>query len=235
MLATDYGKQNSSNTHWRRQMQRHSRIITIGCLAAAIMALSATTAAALPEVLPVENPNMTGESSGAVSIETVKLETIRCAAATGEGVQETDSSGTFHNHFTGCESAGFKCNTTGDAAGVVLVLGKLNLVFDGLAPLTVAVLLSPEEVTIHCSAFVTLKFRGNELCRGLEPLTVARTHSDHCVQSKGKSTDTTYYNDEGGAMTALLLVDKNGGPFEECAELALSSATSAEPKSAMNF
>lgn len=211
-------------------MPRKSATLAAVCLASAVAALCSSTAIALPVILPLtsEPRAMTGKSEGSVSLETTKAEKIVCSAVTGEGVQETASSGSFHNHFTGCESAGLKCNTTGDEAGVILILGELHLVYDSLSPLSVAVLLSPGEVVLKCTALVTLKMKGNELCHGLEPTVHAFTHWDHCVQSKGKSTDEHYWNDAGAEQTASLLLSKNGAAFVECAELALSSATSSE-------
>lgn len=216
------------------------RFKLLGLALMAVFALAAVlsaSASALPELLAQEaNATYTGKSTAAnPTLETSKEEKIVCKEASAEGVQETDTLGTFHIHFTGCESSGFKCNTTGDESGIILSLGTFHYVFDVLTPeLGVAILFLPEEQNIKCTALVTLKVKGTILCLILEPLTSAATHEFHCVQSKGKASETKWWNDEGVEQNALALTSKNGGTFIESAEQALASVTFGTAVAFMN-
>jgi hypothetical protein len=208
------------------------------CLLAA--AFSASAFAGLPELLGQSaGATYSGKNTGTENptLETVKKETITCTAASAEGIQETDTLGTFHIHFTGCNSSGFKCNTSGDEAGIILSLGTFHYVYDKLgtgSELGVAILFLPEEQVIKCTALVTLNVKGTILCLVLEPLTSAATHEFHCTQTGGKPSSTQWWNDEGVSQTALALTSKNKGEFIESAELALASVTFSEPVAFMN-
>lgn len=215
------------------------RFKLLGLALVAVFALAAAFSAsafALPELLnQAANEEYKGSNTAAnPTLETTKAEKIVCSAATAEGIQETDILGTFHIHFTGCESSGFKCNTTGDSTGIILSLGTFHYVFDSLSPLGVAILFLPEEQNIKCTALVTLKVKGTILCLVLEPLVSLATHEFHCTQSGGKPSETTWWNDEGVAQSALALTSKNGGAFIESAEQALASVTFGTPVVFMN-
>ena len=147
----------------------------------ALFAVLATSASgALPELLP-SGKTFTGKNTAEnPTWETLKKETIPCAAATADGAQETDTSGTYHIHLTGCKGFGFaSCNTEGDEAGVILLLGAYNYVDDHLAEsasqLGVAILLS-WNATVKCTALATIKFEGKVVCLVLEPLSSKVTH-----------------------------------------------------------
>ena len=191
-------------------------------------ALAASASAGLPELLGWETkPAFTGKNDGTESLafETVKKETFACAAMTLDGTQETDTLGVYHMHITGCKSSGFACNTTGDASGVILTLGKYNFVDDHLSEnvneLGVAMLFLPEALEIKCTSLITIKLTGHLVCLVLEPLVSKVEHLLHCIQTSGKQADKEWWNDEGKKETSSLLTSKNGGAFEESGALLL--------------
>lgn len=218
------------------------RFKLLGLALMAVFALAAAfsaSALALPELL--------GQAAGAEysgkntsenpTLETTKEEKIVCKEASAEGVQESDTLGTFHIHFTSCKSSGFSCNTSGDSTGIILALGTFHYVFYSLgsgSELGVAILFLPEEQTIKCTALVTLKVRGTLLCPVSEPLTSATTHTFNCSESKGVPANKTWWNDEGGAQEAKAETSKNGGSFIESGEAADASVTFGTAVSFMN-
>jgi hypothetical protein len=220
------------------------RLLGLTLLAAFALtaALAASASAALPELLPVKAGGSTfsGVNTAAnPTLETLKKETIVCKkGAKADGVQENDTTGTYHIHFEECESAGFKCSTAGDATGIILNLGKYHYVDDHLSEnvneLGVAILFLPEEATIECTALVKIKVKGSVLCLILEPLSSKVTHEFHCTQTSGMQSETTWWNDAGTAQTAVLLSSKNGAAFEEAGEQALGSVTFGEAVAFMN-
>jgi hypothetical protein len=203
--------------------------------------LVASASAALPELLPVKTggSSFTGKNTAAnPTLETLKKESIVCSAATADGVQETDTSGTYHIHFTGCKGFGFaNCNTEGDESGVILTLGGFSYVDDHLSvnvsELGVAILFNAN-ATIKCTALATIKVEGKVVCLVLEPLSSKVTHEFHCTQTSGMQSETHWWNDAGTEQTSVLLSSKNGGAFEESGEQALGSVTFAEAVAFMN-
>lgn len=196
-------------------------------------------ALALPELLgQAANEEYKGKTTAAnLTWETTKEEKIICKEMSMEGVQEADTLGTFHMHLTGCESSGFKCNTTGDETGIVLWLGAWHYVSDHLgsgSELGVAILFLTEEVNVKCTALITLKLKGTFLCLVLEPLTSATTHEFHCTESNGKESETAWWNDEGVEQHALFLISKNGGASIESGERMLASTTFSNAVAFMN-
>ncbi|THD79795.1 MAG: hypothetical protein E7812_08710 [Phenylobacterium sp.] len=210
-------------------------VLSIGAL------ISASASAALPLLLGWESkPSWTGIKSGTANavLETLGKSTITCTAATGSGIQTSDTVGSFHITFSNCESSGFKCNTEGDASGVILSLGTANYVDDHLSTnvneLGVAILFAPEEATIKCTALVTIKVKGTVLCLVLEPLVSMVTHIFHCTQTAGDPADKEWFNDEGVKQTPSLLTSINGAAFEGSAELALATVTFTAPVAFMS-
>jgi hypothetical protein len=219
---------------------RFSSTVLMGILS--LVAVLATSAAgALPELLPVKvgGSTFTGKNTAFnPTWETLKKETVVCNAYTADGVQETDTSGTYHIHMTGCKGFGFaNCNTEGDEAGVELILGPYNYVDDHLSinvnELGVALLLT-WNVTIKCTALTTIKFEGKLVCLVLEPLSSKVTHEFHCTQTSGMQSETHWWNDAGTEQTSVLLVSKNGSAFEEAGEQVLGSFTFTEAVAFMN-
>lgn len=213
------------------------RFKLLGLALVAVFALAAAFSAsafALPELLG-QGANATYEGKNTAAnptLETTKSEKIVCKEATANGVQETNSLASFHISFKGCESSGFKCNSSGDETGVILVLGSAHYVDS--TPGNVAILFLFEELTIKCTALVTLKVKGDIVCPVLEALTSAATHEFHCTESAGKPSTTSWLNDENETQTAKVETSKNGGAFIESAEQALASVTFGTAVAVMN-
>lgn len=208
-----------------------STIVVVVCLPA--------SAVALPEVLPIKTGGSpwTGSAVGTNLIaETVKKETVSCESSPASGVAETPTSGSLHITFKGCKEPALKlsCNGVGDAKEIILALGKYNIVFDSLSPLSVGILDTIEPIKFECSALAKFEKKGTLICAILEPLVSKTTHSGHCIQKEGKQELKTYWNDEGKEVHTQLLLSKNGGTFEEIALLGLGEVTLEEAVTIMN-
>lgn len=150
------------------------RIFLGGALLATVCAICVAPALALtlPEVL-AHGKSWTGK---AVAGTTVVLERLNgknftCSGMTADGNEEAvagHSLGEFHLHFTGCKSGIANRNSSGDAAEVILVLGKWHLVHDTLVELGVA-LLYLFEALYTCGGIITIHVRGSVECLVLEP------------------------------------------------------------------
>lgn len=218
------------------------RFRLLGLALLAVLALGAVMSAsafALPELLPVKagGSQFKGKSDGAnLSFESASKEKLECTAAPMEGAQTNDTSGTFHFTLTGCKAQplGVQCNSLGDAAGSILVLGAFDQVFDVLSPLGEAVLLLFETIHLECTSLVLLRLTGELVCLWLEGLTSKVSHLFHCNQTSGVQEDQTWFNDVGTAVTANLKTSKNGGTPEAGGLLALFEVTFEEAVAFMN-
>lgn len=213
------------------------RLTLLGAALIAVLALGAFAASAFasPEMLPGGAWTGLSDGSGKPTWETAKKETIVCEKEKGEGTQTTDSEGAFHLTIEGCEfpSLKVKCNSLGDAAGILLTLGTYKYVWDSLSPLGVAILFLPEELHVECTALALLKFKsasanGGYLCLILEPESSKVTHLFHCEQKEGVQTEKTYWNASGTEEKAELLGSKNEGAAEPIGLLLLFSLTYKE-------
>jgi hypothetical protein len=205
----------------------------------ALMALAATSAFALPENLPQVKKTWTGKNDGESKpeLESLTGTKVRCEKSKGTGEDTSDTTGKFTIDFEECSTPSFfnaKCNTSGDATGIILSTGTYHYVYDTLSPLGVAVLFLPNETVFECSTFLKTKVKGSLVCLILEPTSSKLTHLFHCEQSKGEQLETTWWNDAGTAQTATLLCSLNGGEFEKCGELALAETTFLETKAFQN-
>jgi hypothetical protein len=137
------------------------------------------------------------------------------------GIQTSDTTGTITITATGCKIVvgigDVGCNTLGDAKEIELLPGTVADVWDA-KPKTgpVAVLLSLDETALECTPLFRLKYRGHVLCLVATPLTLVKTHTISCSQSKGKQRETSFFNDEEKAVNGQHLeVSTNGGAFDE--------------------
>lgn len=182
-------------------------------------AVLAPAALALPELLGWEGDRIfkTEKAATPLTIETTKGETISCTALIVDGLQAADTNGEFHLHLSGCKALGLVCNTEGDEAEIVLILGLFNYVFDALgAELGVATLFQLSEFTIKCTALVTFRVKGSFMCSEPEPLVSSELVRFVCTQTKGVQTEKTYWDDAGNEQHTQLLVKKNAiGAFVE--------------------
>jgi hypothetical protein len=215
------------------------RLNLLGVVLIAVFALSAfaTSAAfALPEHLPSKE-KWSGKNDGAEApkLEAVSGTKVECVKAKGSGEDTSTTLGKFTITFEECKTPSFfnaKCNTSGDAAGVILSTGEYHYVYDSLSPsLGIAILFLPNETVFECSTFLKTKVKsqsanGGLVCLILEPTMKQVTHLFHCEQEKGKQKEKRYWNDKTEEIkNAELLCSLNGGAFEECSELALAETT----------
>lgn len=213
-------------------MKRLSMIILWLLAVLAVGALTAVSAsAALPELLGAKAfPQKWTGSGGEGTSETLKGESIKCASATGDGEQLTHTLGDYHIHYKGCSAlnGAVKCNSTGDETGVILDLGEYHFVSDPKAP-NVAILFLLG-LSFECTALAKFTIEGHVLCLFLKPLELNATHELHCkTVSAGMPEDKKWTNDSGVEETAVLLASKNGGAFEEAAEIRLGTIVFPEP------
>lgn len=181
-------------------------------------AVLAPAALALPELLGWEGNKIfkTEKAPRPLTIETVKGEAISCTALSVDGLQSADTNGEVHFHLSGCKALGFDCNTEGDEAEIILILGLFNYVFNALgAGLGVATLFQLSEFTIKCTALVTFRVKGSFMCSEPEPLVSSEIVRFVCAQTKGVPAEKTYWDDAGNEQHTQLLVKKNAGAFVE--------------------
>lgn len=203
-----------------------TKAVLAGVMLIALLAFEASTAAALPQVLPLPDRSITG-GAGETIMETVSGKRLVCPEATLEAIEENgDGKGSFHIDLKGCYTkiAGikFKCTGLGDESGVVLVSGSWYAVD---SPSKEPLLLFELGAThFECSGgFALDRLTGNVLCRIEEPTAMRVTHELACEQEKGKAGQTKYLNDEGAEVSAELKSSEN----EKTEEGAALSATGA--------
>ena len=182
----------------------------------AFAALAATSAlGALPEVLP-ETAKISG-TMGRGTIETTEGLSIPCEKAT---FSETvfKKLGAFHITFSGCVGpAKEKCESLGDEAGIILMLGEYHFVFITLSPLVVglALLLSPE-VHVDCLTIIgeVLELLKGCLVGSVSPINTSTTAFTAVFeQEKGDNKIQSFENNAGEKVACFLLTKKGGGAF----------------------
>jgi hypothetical protein len=212
-------------------MRRFSLIGVTLLAAFALGAVMASSAFALPEISKAGK--WTGKSTSEPTLELLGggLTTIKCKEAEGSGEDTSKMLGTFTIDFkSNCAAGGglVKCNSLGDAAGVILSGGTYHYVDDVLTTLAIAILFLPESVHLECGATLIL-VHGSLLCLVLEPGSSKTSHEFHCEkEGAGDQKERTYWDDSGTAQTAQLLCAVNEGALESCAEVALASVTYKE-------
>jgi len=171
-------------------------------------------------------------------LETEAKRTVECTGASNNG-EIGDASATAAGlvakvliTFTGCKSTSFgaECNTKGKAKGEIVsndLKGRLGII-KAAAPAEAGVLLEAEasgglEAEFECTAFETLKVRGNIIC----PVTpyktapnMAKTFFLNCAQTGGKQAVKKF---EGEATEHTLETEGKGlenFAFEKSAERA---------------
>lgn len=184
------------------------------CLA--LMAIFMLGAVASSPALAVELPEFsaetgfTGESS-MTTFETVGKTAIKCKSSTSEGTASSKRSGTFHLAERECTGPlGVKCNSTGDASGVILFTGEWSLVPGEGSML----LLSPREVEVSCSG-VTIRIKGTVLSMISPVEEKTKEYEPEFNETEGFQELPEYENNEGKTINTGLLASISGGAFEE--------------------
>jgi hypothetical protein len=200
----------------------HRALATALTAAVALLALLAVAAYALPEFLPIDNPNnaFTGTATGTSVLENSAGTKLECTKGSDSGGLETETLGTFHVTFENCSSSGVKCTTEGDTTGLILGEGSFHFVYDTLGAgetLGVATLLLAKETDFSClGGLLNNKIKGTLLCLIHTPLTSSKTHTVKCEgEPKGKAKEKKYWNDSGTTVEVLLLSNLNEGGFKE--------------------
>jgi len=207
----------------------------VALLAVAAAFAGSASAVSLPEVLGGAAPTeLTGKSVGVSKLTTLAGTSIECAEANADGELEANRLlGPFHIHFgKSCEAVigGVKvgkCNTTGDSAGIILVLGTYHIVVDVNTPeLGAAVLFLVNETPISCALGNTVTVKGSVLCLIEKPLESNATHTFNCTQTSGTANEREYYTGSGETKAKTSLLSKlNAGAFEEAGEAAKATVT----------
>lgn len=196
------------------------------------------TAVALCSVIVVAmaaavEPNLLGEkgqppvkftgSSGVGIAETASGKKVECASDSPSGEFESDvpgewaTKGPYKFKFESCTSSGFKCTTSGQSTGVIMLSGRFQLRWWGSATSEhkVAFKASPAEAVFTC-ALTELSMRGC-VAGKVEPVNsgLKSTFSVIFEQTKGKQGITEVFNTGGTAKEACKLEAKEGlGAFE---------------------
>jgi hypothetical protein len=99
-----------------------------------------------------------------------------------------------------------ECNTTGDAAGVVLLPGEYHVVDTSTSPLTAAILILFKELVVECGK-LKIKVKSPAVVK-LEKVTSGTDVTEYGLVSnctpKGKQELKTYLNDAGETVKGVL-------------------------------
>ncbi len=198
-------------------------VVVALCLAAVAMA---TTAAALPTVLPeaAASRGWTGKATSATEFQ--GAETVKCTSATGEGEEEAKKPlGTFKIDFKECSAELLKvkvaCTGLGESSGVILSTGSWHIVYDSLSPLGAAILYLVLAVHFECSTtLVTVPSGGMVLCLWTS-LTKKASHEFQCKAISAKHPEESKYYNEAGTLVSIspLLSSTNEGTAAESAQV----------------
>ncbi len=205
---------------------KRTKTLATALLATALLGGLASTSAHAAEN-PEDSPSgeekafpikYTGKS-GETKFETVGRNAFDCKKSKTSGEYTGGRGGNIKYDFEECAANGTNCNSSGDAAGIILVKGELLLVYDDLSPLDLAVLttISPE-VEILCGSLLKLKIKGTFLVlfTGITSGTAIEAAKLVLNQNAGKPEDKKYW-ENSVEHTPLLLTSINGGAFEESA------------------
>jgi hypothetical protein len=206
------------------------RLRVLGLLCMAMFAFAAASAAsasaALPEALGTFPTTFTG-TSGKGALETSSGLAIQCKKGKNSGSITGAKTGTFTIDFEECTGPiGEKCNSLGDAEGIILVTGASDLVTIKKGDAGLVLLLKPE-VHVICHTFlgeVLILVRG-DIITLVTPINKKTTKFELNIKGeKGKQEFTECETGEPCGKKITLESSTNGGAFEQ------SSNSSAENK-----
>jgi len=205
---------------------RDLKLLGVSLAVCAIGALMASSALALPTVLPEAVENYTGTSSGGTELVAGST-SVKCTGATGEGTSEATSPlGLFHIHFTGCRSSGAECTGESENREVILSLGTYHLVFDALGATLgaagVAVLFLVGTTKFTCGGLVRVEVKqgGNVLCLIANPTALTKTFTFSCKARGSTTLESKYYNNAGTLVPiSTLLTSVSGARAVESSQI----------------
>jgi hypothetical protein len=197
------------------------------------MIASASAAAALPEFLG-SLPNKFIGTTGEDRLETTSAVLLVCKDATIAGEITAGKTGTFDMDPKECRTPlGGNCHTVGDASGVILLSGKVELAYIKKTTKDVGIVFVINQVDIVCTGMGSFEL----LTRGgiVTLITPINTKTKHFTlnikQAKGKQEYTEYEN-EAGEIKRTFLEESLGGAFTqeglEAAESKLESEKELE-------
>jgi hypothetical protein len=214
---------------------RHIRIVGLSLVA--VFAMTAVTAASASAAAPEFTVASKFESKGgAGTLETSKSkEKVKCTAEKDSGenaVGKTVSKVTVT--FTGCESSGFKCSTSGQSSGEIKtnpLKGELVFLAEGGKVTTkVGLALEPETgtefVEFNCAGgIVKVKVKGSVLgeIKPIKEKVGPKAKTTHYTLTYTQSAGTQHFTEaefknNGKLVKDTLETSKNGGAFEGSAE-----------------
>ena len=220
------------------------RFKILGLVLMAVFALSAVVSATASAELPViltKAKVVAGavkfKGTNTTTTKLVKLNgsEVSCSGNTVEGEFEAKKPlGLFHIHFTGCKGPlATTCTGLSDAAGTILALGTIHIVYDKLGTgteLGAAVLFLIELLHFSCS-IVLILVKGELLCLITPINKLATVFTTKCEQEKaGDPKEVVYWNDEGKEVNIKegLLASESDGTFEMSSQVGEGAITTAE-------
>jgi hypothetical protein len=168
-------------------------------------------------------------TSGAGTLETKGGKKVTCKADTNKGeITGAKTFGKVFVIFTGCESSGFKCNTSGAASGEIKtneLSGELGYLEK--ATKKVGIVLKPVGTSFaefECSSLVKVKVTGAVVGEITPINTMTKTFTLKLEQSKGIQKWTKL---EGG-VESVLKTSINGGTAEQSGDESTDTITTEE-------
>jgi hypothetical protein len=207
--------------------------LAVLCLLGTVASASAL-AAALPEF-----STETGftESAGKSIFETAGGVKVTCVASSTTTTVSSKKAGTFHMAFEGCEETALKakCNSSGDSAGVILLVGEWQLV-PSTKETALLLLTLTSEVHVECGKLFSATVKGTTLAPIAPINTLTTKYKLTIKETKGKPELTEYENDGGEKVKTQLLASVNGGAYGEMAIEAIEPklTTTEETEIALN-
>lgn len=204
----------------------------------AVGTLTATSAFALPTLLPESVTAFTGKG-GATELVKANGTSIKCTSLIGEGTVEANRHlGEFHLHLGKCTTAAglFTCTGLGEESGVRLFLVLYHFGFVtlkaslGEAGVAVLLLFNKSEHFECMGKLFIVPLGGMALCLILNPTALTKTFEFHCNKAEGnRPEETKYYNEEGTLVgISALLLSENEGTAEEATQVGLGTLEYSE-------
>jgi len=181
-----------------------------------------------------------GPEVAAIETELGEKLTASSVTVTGE-FRELSPSGSGTLTYKGLEEPKSKssCNTSGDPAGVVKILGEYHVVDTSESPLTAAALLLFNELVVLCnSGKLKVKARGPVVIK-LEKITSGVDFTEfgaiaNC-SPKGKQELKEYLNDEGKKVKAVMTLNFGLGFETACKRFSKELVVKMSKMAAMLF
>jgi hypothetical protein len=181
------------------------------------------------EWLPGAVKNKFTSTEGASFFEGKSGQKITCKASTDTGEYNGESEDHETMRFTGCETAGFKCNSAGAAEGEIVTTLLKSVPGFIKRPKTVGVSLEgPSGIfaEFECAGgAVKIVMRGSVISSITPVSKMTTTFKETFAEIKGVQK----YQKCEGEPTDILETSENGGPFEQTGFSSIDTITNEEP------